>query len=120
MRFNNLLSDDAVTEEIGRRIAAARVERQLTQADLAKAAGISKRTVERLEDGAATQLDNLVRCLRVLDRLEGLERLLPDTAINPIELLRGHRGQRTRVRHARGHSSAGEPAKGGWTWGDQK
>lgn len=128
MKFNNLLSDGAVTEEMGRRISATRLERQMTQAQLAEAAGISKRTVERLEDGEPTQLANLIRCLRALDKLEALERLLPETPINPIEQLKGHRTRRQRARPSKGggasHSMAG-PAEGAplgppWVWGDKK
>jgi transcriptional regulator with XRE-family HTH domain len=126
MRFTNLLTDAAVTAEIGRRLAAARIERQLTQAQLAEAAGISKRTVERLEDGAPTQMGNLIRCLRTLDKLEGLERLLPETPANPIELLRRHNTTRSRVRTRKEKTSASSmtpkssPAKRGWVWGDEK
>jgi transcriptional regulator with XRE-family HTH domain len=121
MKFTNLLSNDAVTEEIGRRIAAARLERQMTQAQLAEAAGISKRTVERLEDGESTQLANLIRCLRALDKLEGLERLLPETPINPIEQLKGRRTPRQRARSSKGGgTSETAPPVAPWTWGDRK
>jgi len=128
MNFTNLLSDAAVTQEMGRRFAAARLERQLTQAQLAEAAGVSKRTVERLEDGEPTQLANVIRCLRALDKLDGLERLLPETPINPLEQLRSHRGRRQRARPSKGggssHVSAG-PSEGAqpaspWVWGDRK
>jgi transcriptional regulator with XRE-family HTH domain len=115
MKFTNLLSDDAVLEEVGHRIAAARLERQMTQAQLAEAAGVSKRTVERLEDGSSTQLGNMIRCLRALGKLEGLERLLPETSTNPIELLRGGRTLRSRAR-----PSKGAPPVPGWSWGDKK
>ena len=128
MKFTNLLSDDAVTEEIGHRIAAARLERQMTQAQLAAATGVSKRTVERLEDGAPTQLSNLIRCLRALEKLEGLERLLPETPANPIELLKGRRAQRSRVRPSKGGGTSSAvagaamdtPLTPAWVWGDKK
>jgi transcriptional regulator with XRE-family HTH domain len=126
MKFSNLLSDDAVTEEIGRRMTAARIERQMTQAQLAEAAGVSKRTVERLEDGGATQLANFIRCLRALDMLDGLERLLPQMPANPIELLGGRQGRRMRARPPKGGgiasptASKAEPPAPGWVWGDKR
>jgi serine/threonine-protein kinase HipA len=98
MKLTNSLSDDAVLTEVGRRMAATRIERHMTQAQLAEAAGVSKRTVERLEDGASTQLSNLIRCLRALDRLEGIERRLPEMPANPIELLKRSGASRTRAR----------------------
>ena len=46
---------------------------------LAEQAGISKRTLERLDAGAAaTQLSLFLRVLRQLDLLEQLELLLPE------------------------------------------
>jgi len=113
MKFDNLLSDQAVLAELGLRLADARLARRMTQAQLAEAAGVSKRTVERLEDGGSTQLANLVRCLRALGRLEGLERLFPETPVNPVELIgRGRRRQRTRAQKA-------APSPVPWTWGDE-
>ena len=113
MKFDNLLSDQAVLAELGLRIADARLARRMTQAQLADAAGVSKRTVERLEDAGSTQLANLVRCLRALGRLEGLERLFPETPVNPVELLRrGRRRHRTRTQKA-------APSPAPWTWGDE-
>ena len=122
MRFTNLLSDEAVNEEIGRRVAAARLELQMTQADLAEAAGVSKRTVERLEDGEPPQLVNWIRCLRALGKLEGLERLLPETPVNPVDLLKARRRRRIRARPSRTDPRRSAPADTtgppGWTWSD--
>lgn len=128
MKFTNLLSDDAITEEVGRRVAAARLDRQMTQAQLAAAAGVSKRTVERLEDGAPTQLANLIRCLRALDMLEGFERLLPETPANPMQMLGRRHAPRRRARPPKpgavSHGAIGPteatPRPPGWTWGDQR
>jgi transcriptional regulator with XRE-family HTH domain len=113
MKFDNLLSDQAALTELGLRIADARLARRMTQAQLAEAAGVSKSTVERLEDGGSTHLANLIRCLRALGRLEALERLFPETPVNPVELL-GRRRRRQRVR-----SPKGAPSPVPWTWGDQ-
>jgi transcriptional regulator with XRE-family HTH domain len=112
MIFEPLLTDEAVLDEIGRRMTEARLARRMTQAQLARSAGVSKRTVERLEDGASTQLTNLVRCLRALGKLEQLDRLLPETPANPVDLLQRHGAAR-----ARGPRKSGEA--GAWTWGDE-
>lgn len=116
MRFDNLLSDDAVLMEFGRRLAALRVEAGLTQADLATAAGVAKRTVERLEAGGGAQLANLVRCLRALGRLSDLEALLPAVQANPLDLLERHGARRVRARRG---GAAEQPAPP-WRWGDEE
>lgn len=117
MRIENILSDEAVTRELGQRLAALRLARQVTQAQLAEKAGISKRTVERLEDGASTQLFNLIRYLRALEMLDALEGLLPAATANPIDQL--ERRGRTR-RRARPDAHAVAEPDTPWTWGEDR
>ena len=88
MSIQRLMTDEALLQELGRRIAKQRLERNLSQAQLAEQAGISKRTLERLEAGAAaTQLSLLLRVLRQLDLLERLDLLLPEPQPSPLALL---------------------------------
>ena len=49
MPIQRLTSDEALLQELGQRIARLCLERNLSQAQLAEQAGISKRTLERLE-----------------------------------------------------------------------
>jgi len=115
VKIDRLLTDDAVLAELGRRVAETRLAANLTQADLAQAAGVSKRTVERLEAGGGAQLVTLVRCLRALNRSEGLDRLLPEPPRNPVDLLE-RRGEGARAR-ARPDRAADPPAP--WTWAEE-
>lgn len=108
-------SDDTVLAEIGDRIAAARLSRNLTQAALARDAGVSKRTLERLEAGESAQLTSFLRVLRALDLLGGLEALLPPARPGPIELLEA--GGQPR-RRASGSRTEHEPPDEPWRWGD--
>jgi tRNA-specific 2-thiouridylase len=80
---------------------------------LAEQAGISKRTLERLESGAAaTQLSLFLRVLRQLDLLERLEQLLPEPQPSPLALL--EQQQATRKRASRRRLT--KPATS-WSWG---
>lgn len=127
MKIDLQLSDEAVAAELGRRLADARVARAFTQGQLAKAAGVSKSTVERMEDGGSLQLVNLIRCLRALGMVENFELLAPETPISPMDQLRATRTRRRRVRSSsagtggagadNAHGVAEPPAKP-WTWGD--
>ena len=64
--------------ELGRRIVRHRLNRDLTQAELAEAAGISRRTLARLEGGEPTQLENFLRVLAALGLAQGLDQLVPE------------------------------------------
>ena len=108
------MGDDAVLEELGRRLGQRRIALRLTQAKLAVEAGVSKRTIERIEAGAATQTINLIRILRVLDLLPGLGRLIPETGPSPMDLLKLKGKVRKRAASSRSAKSPGD----GWTWGD--
>ena len=114
MPIDRLMSDETLLHEIGQRIARLRLERNLSQAQLAEQAGISKRTLERLESGAAaTQLSLFLRVLRQLDLLERLEQLLPEPQPSPLALLEQQQ-QATRKRASRRRLA--KPATS-WNWG---
>ncbi len=107
-------TDATLIEELGRRIAATRVDRGLTQAALAFEAGISKRTLERLESGDSIQLAGFLRVLRALGLTQNLNALLPVAAESPMRLLEVAAKPR---RRARGKPQRGE--KPPFRWGDQ-
>lgn len=115
MKMTDLLTDDAVLAELGARIASRRVELQLTQAAVAEQAGIAKRTLERMEAGQTSQLTNLVRVLRVLDAVSGLDRLIPESGSRPMDLLK-HKGK---VRQRASGRRAAKVAEKPWLW-DEK
>lgn len=116
MDITDNLTDEAVLQELGARIAGRRIEYNLTQAMLAEQAGVSKRTVERLEAGASTQLTSFIRILRELGLLHTLEQLLPDKRPGPMALLRGKGKLPQRVRQP---APASQPEDVEWQWGDE-
>lgn len=117
MKIVSALSDDAILAELGARIAAERLAANLTQAMLADRAGVSKRTVERLESGeVAARLSALVRVCRALGLVERFDALLPAPVPGPVERLKMARGQRKRATRRRPAATA--PARA-WTWGDE-
>lgn len=70
MERNLNATDDAVLTLIGRRLAALRVAKNLTQRQLAEQAGLGLRTVQRLELGeSGTHLSGFVRVCRMLGLL---------------------------------------------------
>ena len=117
MKLSNLLSDEAILRELGSRLAALRLAHNLTQAALAQEAGISKRTVERLESGeVAARLSGLVRVCRVLGLTDRLDALVPVATPGPVEQLKLAGRARQRASQPRKPARAKSPK---WTWGDK-
>ena len=115
MKITPQLTDEGILRELGARLAGARLGHNLTQAALAEQAGVSKRTVERLESGeVATQLSGFLRVCRVLGLVERFEALVPEETASPMAQLKqqGRKRQRATGKPA----ASGEPKK--WTWGE--
>jgi len=114
MKIEGTLTDEAILGELGARLAQRRLELQLSQGALAEQAGVSKRTVERVEAGATTQMSSMIRVMRVLGLLEQLEALVPEAGPRPLELLKLKGKARKRARTKQ------KPAEEKpWTWGDE-
>ena len=118
MKITPQLTDEGVLQQLGERLTGIRLDQRLTQAALAERAGVSKRTVERLESGeVATQLSGFLRVCRALGVLDRFETLLPEPTISPMAQLKmqGHQRQRQRYRAAK-KTSASEPKA--WSWAE--
>jgi transcriptional regulator with XRE-family HTH domain len=114
MKIEGLLTDEAILAELGGRLAQRRLELQLTQEMLAEQAGVSKRTVERVEAGATTQISSMIRILRVLGLLDRLDTLVYEAGPRPMDLLKLKGKARKRA------SSKRTPTDEiPWKWGDE-
>ncbi len=116
MKITELISDRTVLKEIGERLARIRLNRNLTQAEMAAEAGISKRTVERLEAGESVQFTSLIRLLRSLGILSRFDSLIPEPIASPLAQLKLQSAARRRA----SSKSAGRPSTAGWKWGDEE
>ncbi len=118
------MTDTAALAVLGERIARHRLERNWTQAELAKEAGVSRRTLIRLEGGESTQLTNLIRVIRALGLLANLDELVPPPVPSPLEQLRSKRKRRKRASGRsqpaadEGSNAGSDEASAEWTWGD--
>ena len=117
MSIEYVQSDTVILQQLGRGLAKSRLQLQLTQAELAEQAGVSKRTVERIEAGEPAQTDNLIRILRVLGLLENLSQLIPEAHLRPFEVLQLKGKERRRASGKKTSRGAGDDQ---WSWGDEK
>jgi transcriptional regulator with XRE-family HTH domain len=116
MKITKQATDEAILSELGGRLAKARLERNLTQAQLAAQAGVSKNTVQRLESGSvATQLSGFIRVCRGLEVIERFDLLVPEPIPSPVEQLKlqGRKRQRASTRRQE------KPSSKQWQWGDE-
>jgi transcriptional regulator with XRE-family HTH domain len=90
------LSDKAILGELGGRLQRERLNRNMTQAELALKAGISPRSLQYLETGRPCTLASLIKILRALGNLAALDVFFPEPGFSPIQLakMKGRERQR--------------------------
>lgn len=103
-------------EQLGERLVAQRLNRNLTQRQLADSAAVALNTLRRLEAGENVSLDTLIRVLEALGLGDRLEAIAPPADVRPVDRVRLAAG---RERRRASGASAGTPATP-WSWGDDQ
>jgi len=96
-----------------KQLESIRLSRNITQVQLAEEAGVSPRTIGRLEKGLGVSMDTFIRVMIALRIQQNVAALLPDPNVRPIERAGLSAGERKRARPA--PSTRERPA---WSWGD--
>ena len=73
---------------LGKRLRRLRLDRNLDQRTTAEKAGISEKALRNLEGGHGSTVETLMRVLKALEYLQGIEILAPEISVNPFDLLR--------------------------------
>jgi transcriptional regulator with XRE-family HTH domain len=110
-----LLSNSQIEQDLGKRLKEHRLNLNLSQAEVAKRSGLSRRTITAIEHGEGSTLSTLIALLRALGALDTLEGFLPDPGISPIAMLKlrdDHRKYASKPRKS--------PPPTAWKWGDEK
>ena len=95
------MTDQGVASELGRRVKSLRLRKNLTQRQVADATVLSLNAIKALESGKA-KLTTLIAVLRELGALEGVDMLVPEITISPLQLAKKHGRQRQRATGMRG------------------
>lgn len=109
------MSDKAILTDLGHRLNRRRIDLELTQAELAEEAGVSKRTVERVEAGESVQTTNLIRILRAMNLLDAFNAAIPVVGPRPMDLLKLRGKERQRA----SSKTRNQEPRDKWSWGDE-
>ncbi len=104
------MTDKAITEEIGSRIKALRLRRNLTQLEVSRASALSLNSIKSLEMGKA-KLSTIVAVLRELGMLEALDTFVPKASISPLQLSKQQGKERQRASGNRRNNTVEEEVK---------
>lgn len=101
-------SPNAVAAELGDRLRQARLNADLTQIEVAKLAGLTRKVVGNAEKGHV-QLDSFVAIMLALDLAGHLDKFLPKQEISPIQLMKLHGRTRSRASGTRTDKAKEKP-----------
>lgn len=98
--------------QLGKTLEQLRLSKNLSQSAVAAEAGVSRRTITRMEAGETVSLDTFVRVLKVYDVADRLATLFPTLDVRPIERVKLGGKQRKRA------STVKQSSEQVWSWGD--
>ena len=108
----SIASSEAIINALFQQIEQIRLSRNVSQAALAKEAGVSRSTITRLASGENISIDSFVRVIQALGLADHLAALLPNPNVRPVERIRLEGAERRRA-------SPKLKASGNWTWGNE-
>jgi transcriptional regulator with XRE-family HTH domain len=97
----SFLAPNELQELLGERLKRLRLNRNLDQRTTAEKAGISEKALRNLESGRGSTVETLLRVLKALDHLQGLDMLAPELSVNPLDLLRQPKARKRAPQRAR-------------------
>lgn len=110
---NTSFNSQTIERNLCEKLERIRLLKNITQTQLAEAAGVSRRTISRMENGQGVSLDTFIRVMLALNLADHLDALLPSSEIRPVE-----RVNRKRERKHASSSRSTRPT-GKWEWGDE-
>ena len=107
-------SSTQIEQLLGDLLARHRLDSNLSQAVLAERAGVSLRTIKRVENGEGSSLDTFIRILTALGLQENLQSLIPVETVSPLDRIDEKPRERQRARSVK-EPETSKP----WSWGDE-
>ena len=108
-----LLTSETIEQDLCKRLERVRLLKNISQAKLAEAAGVSRRTISRMENGEGVSLDTFVRVMLALGLADQLTAMIPSSEIRPVERVGRKGSQRKNASSPRGSKKTKK-----WEWGE--
>ena len=100
-----IMSDEAIVNELGRRMEQIRLEKNMTQKSLSREVGLSAVSYRKLVQGHG-KLINFVAVLRALGRIDLLTDFIPESPFSPLERIKLKGRERIRASGMRAKKEA--------------
>ena len=112
-------SNQHIMAEIGSRFSAARINMDISQAELSDRSGVSPKTIGHLENGRkSTGLLNMIAIMRALNLIHEIEHFMPKPPPSAKSFIA--EGGKVKVRkRASSNSNQRQGGASKWKWGDE-
>ena len=91
-------TNDAIMRQIGSKLKELRIEKNMKQAELADASGVSVFTISSVENGKTTSLLTIVQLLRALGHLDYFDSFSQEETISPIAYAKLMKNNKKKIR----------------------
>jgi transcriptional regulator with XRE-family HTH domain len=82
------MSDPAIIQELGTQLKRIRLQKNMSQQELALKSGLYRSTISEIENGRTASLLSFIQVLRGLEKLDLFGSLTEDIAVSPLSLAR--------------------------------
>ncbi len=115
------LSNQHILKHLGERFLAARLNKNITQGELAKRSGVNEKTISNLEKGAkSVGLLNIIAILRALGLLHQLDSFMPEPPPRAASLLANDKNRKTPRQRASNRQKPKVADVEPWSWGEDQ
>lgn len=80
--------DGEIMVEVGEKLRQLRINKKLTQQELAQVVGVNRRLIGEIEAGKGTSLLVFIKILKTFNKTDKLLELLESSSISPREMFR--------------------------------
>jgi len=85
-KFNYSMSNEAILRLLGTQIRQIRLNKNFSQRELGKVAGLSRSAVIKIENKGMGTMSSFIQILRALEKIEILNQFITEAPVSPIQM----------------------------------